>query len=144
MKIKWGNYAQFYKNMMQQYVAKSTKNVIFIAHVADSLNEGEMVMETKVPVKGSLKGIGLESYFSVVINAKKVQLKALKGYENDMLVITEEELALGYKYVFQLRLTKETVNERLRGPIGLFSNQETYIDNNMQYVLNRLHKYYND
>lgn len=140
----WGNYAQFYKNMMQQYVAKSTKNVIFIAHVADSLNEGEMVMETKVPVKGSLKGIGLESYFSVVINAKKVQLKALKGYENDMLVITEEELALGYKYVFQLRLTKETVNERLRGPIGLFSNQETYIDNNMQYVLNRLHKYYND
>jgi hypothetical protein len=140
----WGSYAQFYKNLMQQYVAKSTKNVIFIAHTADTLNEGEMVMETKVPVKGSLKGVGLESFFSVVIASKKVPLKALKDYHNDMLVITEEEQALGFKYVFQLKITKESVNERLRGPIGLFSTQETYTDNNMQLILDRLHRYYNE
>lgn len=140
----WGSYAQFYKNLMQQYVAKSTKNVIFIAHTADTLNEGEMIMETKVPVKGSLKGVGLESFFSVVIASKKVPLKALKDYANDMLVITEEEQALGFKYVYQLKITKESVNERLRGPIGLFSTQETYTDNNMQLILDRLHKYYNE
>lgn len=140
----WGSYAQFYKNLMQQYVAKSTKNVIFIAHTADTLNEGEMIMETKVPVKGSLKGVGLESFFSVVIASKKVPLKVLKGYESDMLTITPEEEALGFKYVFQLKITKESVNERLRGPIGLFSTQETYTDNNMQLVLDRLHKYYNE
>ena len=140
----WGSYAQFYKNLMQQYVAKSTKNVIFIAHTADTLNEGEMVMETKVPVKGSLKGVGLESFFSVVIASKKVQLKTLKGYENDMLVITDEELALGFKYVFQVKITKESVNERLRGPMGLFATSETYIDNNMQLILDRLHTYYNE
>lgn len=139
----WGNYAQFYKNLMQQYVAKSTKNVIFIAHTADTLNEGEMVMETKVPVKGSLKGVGLESFFSVVIASKKVPLKTLKGYESDMLTITPEEEALGFKYVFQVKITKETVNERLRGPLGLFSTAETYIDNDMQKVLDHLHKYYN-
>ena len=44
---------------MQNYVAKSTKNVIFLAHTADQLNEGEMIMETKVPVKGSIKNNGI-------------------------------------------------------------------------------------
>ena len=36
---QWGAYQQFLKNLMQQYVAKSTKNVIFTAHVMDILNE---------------------------------------------------------------------------------------------------------
>lgn len=83
-----------------------------------------------------------ESYFTVVIAAKKVPLKVLKEYSSDLLTITPEEEALGYKYVFQTKLTKDTVNERLRGPLGLFDTKETYIDNNMQLVLDRLHEYY--
>ena len=138
----WGQFAQYFKELMQQYVARSTKNVIFIAHTADTLNENEMVIETKVPVKGSLKNNGIESYFTVVIASKKVPLKVLKEYSSDLLTITPEEEALGYKYVFQTKLTKDTVNERLRGPLGLFDTKETYIDNNMQLVLDRLHEYY--
>jgi hypothetical protein len=136
----WGQFAQYFKNLMQQQVAKSTKNVIFTAHTLDNLNE--MVMETKIPVKGSLKNNGLESYFSVVLAAKKVPLKTLKDYENSLLTITPQEEALGFKYVFQTQITKDTVNERLRGPMGLFSTKETFIDNNMQLVLNRLREYY--
>ena len=138
----WGQFAQYFKELMQQYVARSTKNVIFIAHTADTLNENEMVIETKVPVKGSLKNNGIESYFTVVIASKKVPLKVLREYSSDLLTITPEEEALGYKYVFQTKLTKDTVNERLRGPLGLFDTKETYIDNNMQLVLDRLHEYY--
>lgn len=138
----WGQFAQYFKVLMQQYVARSSKNVIFTAHTADTLNEGEMVMETKVPVKGSLKNNGIESYFTIVISSKKVPLKTLKDYGSDMLNITPEEEALGFKYVFQTKLTKETVNERLRGPLGLFDTKETFIDNNMQLILNRLHEYY--
>jgi len=138
----WGDFAQFFKNLMQQHVAKSSKNVVFIAHTLDTLNEGEMVMETKVPVKGSLKNNGIESFFSVGIAAKKVKLKDLEKYQSDLLNITDEEEALGFKYVFQTKLTKETVNERLRGPMGLFDNKETFIDNNMQLVFDRLHEYY--
>ena len=138
----WGQFAQFFKTLMQQHVAKSSKKVIFIAHTSDTLNESEMVMETKVPVKGSLKNNGIESYFTVVIASKKVPLKSLKDYQSDLLTITPEEEALGYKYVFQTKLTKETVNERLRGPLGLFETNETFIDNNMQLVLNRLNEYY--
>jgi hypothetical protein len=138
----WGDFAQYFKVLMQQYVAKSTKNVIFIAHTADTLNESEMLMETKVPVKGSLKNNGIESYFTVVIAAKKVALKALKDYKSELLTVTPEEESLGFKYVFQCKLTKETVNERLRGPLGLFSTKETFTDNNMQLVLRRLQEYY--
>ena len=140
----WGQFAQYFKVLMQHYVAKSTKNVIFTAHTADTLNEGEMVMETKVPVKGSLKNNGIESYFTIVIASKKVPLKALKEYNSSLLTITPEEEALGYKYVFQTKLTKDTVNERLRGPLGLFDTKETYVDNNLQQILNRLHEYYTE
>jgi hypothetical protein len=138
----WGQFAQYYKTLMQQFVARSTKRIIFIAHTSDTLNEGEMVMETKVPVKGSLKNNGIESYFTVVIASKKVPLKTLKDYKSDLLTVTPEEEALGFKYVFQTKITKDTVNERLRGPLGLFDTKETYVDNNMQLVLDRLKEYY--
>ena len=51
----WQDFAQFFKTLMQQHVANSTKNVIFIAHTLTTLNEADMVMETKVPIKGALK-----------------------------------------------------------------------------------------
>jgi hypothetical protein len=138
----WGDFAQFFKTLMQQKVAGSTKRVIFTAHTSDTLNESEMLMETKIPVKGSLKNNGIESYFSIVLASKKVALKALKDYSNPLLTITPEEEALGFKYVFQTKITKDTVNERLRGPLGLFDTKETFIDNNMQLVLDRLKDYY--
>lgn len=138
----WGQFSQYFKTLMQQNVARSTKNVIFLAHTADNLNESEMLMETKVPVKGSLKSNGIESYFSLVIASKKVALKVLKDYKSSLLTITPEEEALGFKYVFQTKITKDTVNERLRGPLGLFTTQETFIDNNMQLIIDRLKEYY--
>ena len=55
----WSGYQQYFKNLMQQYVAASTKNVIFTAHTLATLNEAEHVMEKKVPVKGALKNNGL-------------------------------------------------------------------------------------
>lgn len=138
----WGDLNQYFKNLMQQHVAKSTKNVIFTAHTSDTMNEAEMIMETKVAVKGSLKNSGIEAYFSVVIASKKVTTKSLKDFKSEMLTITPEDEALGFKYVFQTKLTKETVNERIRGPLGLWDTKETYMDNNIQLVFERLAAYY--
>lgn len=138
----WGEYTQFFKRLMQQKVAASSKNVIFLAHVVDQLNEGEMVTETKVPAKGAIKNQGVESYFSCVVYAKKKKLKDLNDYENEMLEITPEDEALGFKYVYQTKLTKDSVNERIRGPMGLWDHNETFIDNNAQHVLDRLVEYY--
>jgi len=138
----WSDYAQFFKKLMQHYVAGSTKNVVLIAHTMDLLNETEMVMETLVKVKGSLMNQGIESYFNNVISCKKVPLAKLDGYGGPLLNISDEEASLGFKYVYQTRLTKETVNDRIRGPLGLWDIKETYIDNDLQQVLDKLHTYY--
>ncbi len=101
-----------------------------------------MAIETFVPVKGALAGLGIESFFSCIVAAKKVSLPELKSYQNDMLLITDDDKLVGYKHVFQTRLTKETIGERIRGPIGMFSVNETYIDNNAQYMINKLEEFY--
>ena len=129
---------------MQQYVAKSSKNVIILAHTTQVYDANEMVNQVVVPVKGSLSKKGIESFFSTVISTKKVLLKDLKGYENDMLDITEDDEMLGFKRVFQTRLTKETVNERIRGPIAMWDRNETYIDNDISHVIKRLQEYYDE
>lgn len=139
---QWGAYAQFWKKLMNGYVAKSTKNVICLAHTMDVMNEAEMVNETLVKVKGSIMNVGVESAFSTVISSKKVSIKKLKEFKSDLLTITPEEESLGYKYVYQTKLTKDTINERIRGSLGMWKHEETYIDNNIQYVINRLHEYY--
>lgn len=138
----WGDYAQFMKNLMSQYVAKSTKNIVFLAHTADIMNEKEMALETLVKVKGSLMNQGIEAFFSTVLSCKKVSLKKLKAYKSDMLNITPEDEMLGFKHVYQTKMTKETVNERMRSSMGMWDTEETFIDNNLQHVLNRLHAYY--
>lgn len=140
----WGEYAQYAKVLFSKYVANSTKNVIFLAHTSDKANESDQVMETLVQVKGSLMKTGIESFFSTVISTKKVSVKEIEkgNYESDLLEITEDDKILGYKYVFQTKLTKKTVNERMRSSMGMWTTKETYIDNNIQNVIDRLHEYY--
>lgn len=138
----WGNYGQYFKELMQQQVATSELNVIFTGHTLSKLNEQTGIIETSVPVKGALKNQGVEAYFSTVVSTKKIPLRMLEPYANDMLNITEEDEILGYKHVFQTRLTKETVGERIRSPMGLFTREQTFIDNNAQALLNHLKNYY--
>lgn len=139
----WSDYFQYFKNLMQDKVAKSTKHVIVLAHTELILNESNMELETKIPVKGSLKKNGLEAYFTTIVYAKRMKIKDLKDYQNELLVITPEEEAVGYKHVFQTMITKDTVHERIRSPLRMWSVKETFIDNNATKLLNRIHSYYN-
>lgn len=136
----WGSYAQFFKKLMLETVAKSTKNVVILAHTADILNEQEMAMETLVKVKGSLMNTGIESFFSTVVSTKKIPLEKL--VKNDLLNISPREELLGFKYVFQTDITKETLNERMRAPEYMWAPEETYVDNDVQLILDRLDKFY--
>lgn len=138
----WGAYAQFFKNLMQQHVAASDKSVIFLSHTRADYDEKALEMKTSVPVKGSLKNNGIEAYFSTVVSTKKVTLKELEPYKSDLLHITEQDEILGYKHVFQTQLTKQTVGERIRSPMGLFSRQQTYMDNDAHLLLQHLNAYY--
>ena len=138
----WMQYGEFFRNLMQQHVTKSTKNVFFTAHSSSVLNEADMVLEVCVKVSGSLMKNGIESFFNNVMATKKLPLKALEGYESPLLNITEEEQLLGFKYVYQTRITKATVNERIRAGMGMWSIAETFIDNDVQLVIDRMNEYY--
>lgn len=140
----WGEYAQFYKKLMQEYVAKSTKNVIMLTHTAEVLDEAKNTRKTQAVVKGALKATGVEAYFSLNVAAKKIPLNDLEGYENEHLVITEDDRLVGYKHVFQTRVTRTTTGEKIRGPIGMFTIKETYIDNDVQKLLDVVHAFYKD
>lgn len=138
----WGNYGQFFKILMQQKVTAFTKPTIFTAHVGDVLDEKAMEIKTSVPIKGALKNNGVEAYFSTVVAAKKVSIKELEPYKSNLLNITEEERDLGYKHVFQTRPTKTTTGERIRSPMGMFSKEQTFIDNDAQLLLDHLDEFY--
>ena len=140
----WGEYAQFFIRMMNNVVAASDKTIIFTSHVTDNYNEAEMVSETSATVKGSLKNVGIEAFFSCVIMARRMPITKLEPYEenNALLNITDNERRLGFKYVYQVQLTKDTINEKIRHPLKMWNDQEVYIDNNMQLVMNRLKEYY--
>lgn len=138
----WGDYAQFWKTLLQDKVVKFDKPVIILAHTLETLDEKAMEYRTAVPIKGSLKGQGLEAYFSTVVAAKKVGLKELEAYGSNLLNITEDDQELGYKHVFQTRLTKNTIGERIRSPMDLFNRSQTYMDNDVQLLLEHLHRFY--
>lgn len=140
----WSDFQQYFKTLMQDKVIKFGKPVLMIAHTLKILNESTGEFEVSVPIKGALKNNGIEAYFSTVVAAKKVPLKELMQYKNDMLHITEEDEAVGYKHVFQTKITKNTTGERIRSPMGLFSKEETYIDNDAQVLLDHLQSFYNE
>lgn len=138
----WGDYAHFFKKMVYDYFPKITCPIIVLAHVRDELNEKEQETKTIIPVKGSLKNNGLEAFFTTIVSAKKKRLKDLDGYSSDLLDITEDEQIDGFKYVYQTRTTKGSTGERIRSPIGMFTREQTFIDNNAQAVIDHMTKYY--
>lgn len=142
----WGEYSQYFKRLMQTYVAGSSKNVIFTAHTKAVYNETTYAMETQVPIKGALGNQGIEAYFSTIVYTKKMTIADLEAMNqnSELLHITDEERALGYKHVFQTKITKDTTHERMRGPMGLWDNNEIFIDNDANLVLQRLHEYYSE
>lgn len=141
-RAEWGNYAQFFKTLMQQYVAASRMRFIFIAHLDKVEDEDSGEVSYRVPVKGALKRLGIEAFFSVIVEAKKMPLKKLKEYDNDLLDITKREEKLGYKHVFQTMPTKDNIGSCIRGPFDMFEDEETFIDNNAQNLLNVLDDFY--
>lgn len=140
----WGEYAQFYKQFIHSIKA-SKKNWIILAHEKEVLNEKEMMLETKVPIKGAVGHRGAEADFTTIVSAKKMLLPKITEFVegNELLNVSTREEGLGFKHVFQTFIDKDTVNEKMRSAMGLWSDQEKFVDNDLQQVIDRLHEYYN-
>lgn len=141
---QWQAYQEFFKELMQQKVASSTKNVIIITHIAEDLDEEKGIRTEQAVVKGGLKGTGVEAYFSLNVTARAMPIKELEKYPSEFLNITDDERDVGYKHVFQVRKTKETTGSRIRGPMGLFPQGTVYTDNCAQMLLDVVHDFYKE
>lgn len=65
----WSNYQQYFKQLMQDKVAKCDKAVLFLAHTREDLDEKKMEMKSSVPIKGALKNNGIEAFEKSAIAA---------------------------------------------------------------------------
>ena len=137
----WGDYGNFYRNLIHVIKAGS-KNYAILAHEDSFLNEQTAMMESRVPVKGSVGKTGVEADFTTILSTKQMPVKKLEGHENDLLHITDEEAEDGVKYVFQTRVTKDSIGEKMRSARGLWSRDELYIDNDLNQVFKRLNEFY--
>lgn len=136
----WGNYGMFYRDLLHKIKA-GTKDYAILAHAADQLNESEMIMDVSVPVKGAVGKTGVEADFTTILATKRMPIAILKEHPNDLLVITPEEEEDGFKYVFQTRIDKSSMGEKMRSALGLWKREEKYIDNDLNKVFKRLHEY---
>ena len=137
----WGQYGQFFKQVMDKALA-SNKTVIVLAHEKKVMNDSEMVLETKVPVKGAVGHTGVEAFFEVVLSAKKKAISKLEHLDKTPLLQNDDEDGLGMMYVFQTKLDKDTLQERMRSPLGMWKKEEIFINNDLQLVIDRLNEYY--
>ena len=142
----WGDYGQYFPKLIYDYVAPLEQHTIMLGHLEGVLNEETQRVEYKVPVKGALAKNGIEAHFTTVLYARKMAIKDIEkeAEEGPLLTITERDRNLGYKHVLQTRTTKQTVGDKIRSPWGLFKDDETYIDNDVQAVIDRLKAYYAD
>ncbi len=137
----WGDYGAFYGDFIDQ-IKSGTKPAIIMAHETTELNEQTMQYESKIPVKGAVGRMGVEADFTTVVTCKQIPIKKLKDIKNDYLTITEREKRLGVKYVFQTIPTKESIGDCTRSPFDMWEDNEVYIDNDVQHILDKLNKYY--
>jgi hypothetical protein len=140
----WGDYFTYFQELMQVHVANSDKKFIFLAHCFTQLDEEAMMKVTSVPVKGALKNLGVESFFTTVVMAKQLPLRLVEPFKSPLLNVSDDDKERGIKYVFQTRMTKESAGEKIRSPQDMWTKDETFIDNNIQFVLDRLTTYYNE
>lgn len=142
----WGAYGQYFPRLMN-LTAQIDAFFIFLGHLDAQLDEEEGHMRYSVPVKGAIAKKGLESRFTTVLYVKRMSVKNIeKGCPtgNFLLNITEKEKNKGFKHVFLTDSDKYTLGGRIRTPLGMFKDEELYVDNDVIPILKRLIEYYND
>lgn len=141
----WGNYGSFYEKWANEMLPLLPQTVIVLAHIDAYEDEDTMRTYTQAVVQGKLKRIGLEADFGVVANTVVMPTDELKDFNSPFLNVTEEDELEGFKHVIQTRKTLETKDTKIRSPIGppvFWEKDETFIDSDVQIILDRYNQYY--
>lgn len=137
----WAEYQQMTTELVQRDLRAFKRDVILTWHLHQTIDEKTQKAKDSLAMKGALGRKGAELLFTNIFTAKCLDLTDLQPYENDLLTITDLDKKRGFKHVIQTQKTKETMNEPTRSLTDAFSIDETFIDCNLQLVLDRLHKF---
>lgn len=138
----WGAYGDFYEKWAKEILPRLPQQVIVLAHVDEYEEKGTLNTYYQAVVQGRLAKIGLEADFGLVANTVLMPTADLKNFETPLLNVTEEDEIEGFKYVIQTRKTLDTKDTKIRSPLGMWDKNETYIDSNVQLLLDRFNQYY--
>ncbi|MGL4616531.1 MAG: AAA family ATPase [Shewanella sp.] len=139
----WDKYRDYILELFQSGVATCNKPIIFLCHV-EMAKDIRGRSKLAISVKGSTANRGIESFFTNIVFADYVELSDLEEFKSPMLNITEDERIDDGKYVFQTRKTAMGLGLNIRSTDNLWSREETFIDNNIMHVLNKLKKLYGE
>lgn len=139
----WDQYRDYILDLFQNEIANCNKPVIILCHV-ELTKDIKGRSKLAISVKGSMSTRGVESFLTNIVYADYVELDDLEEYKNDMLTITEDEKIDDGKYVFQTRKTASGVGLNIRQTKGLWERNETFIDNNIMHVINKITKFYGE
>ena len=137
----WAEYQENMTRLIQKEFRACKRDVILTWHYISIEDEKTQKSKDSLAMKGSMGKRGAEAYFTNIFTAKCLELTDLLPYQNDLLHITEEDELRGFKHVIQTQKTKDTLNEPTRSLDGAFSIKETFVDCDLQQILDRLHKY---
>ena len=143
----WGRYGQFFPRLMDAIAKVEDVFFIMLGHLDAFYDEDEQMTKYKVPVKGALAKKGLEAYFTTVLYVKRMRVKDIEKAipdGNSLLKITSKEQTKGYKHVFLTDADKTTIGGRIRSPLGMWEDEELYVDNNVEHPLRKLIEYYSE
>lgn len=146
--VGWGDYAKFIQRFMQQTVGNSTKKWIILAH-----NEEETVMtgpntgmkQYRVPLQGSEAKHGYEAWFNHVIYTTKIPTALAQKLLDEGEFVNPEQFTISpqerkAKYAFVTQQTDDFALGRIRSDFGTWDLNQTYIDNDIQLVMNHFDK----
>lgn len=134
----WGELPKYFNNLLLALRNTGIRFVCF-AHLQE-LTDKYGNVSISVPVKGSLSTKGLESYFTTVVRATKIDVTAANKYSNDLLHYDQEDKVV---HVFQTHTDSNTIGDRVKTPRGMFDKKtELYINNDINYLLQRVDEYY--
>lgn len=139
----WDSYRDFILDLFQAGIANCNKPVIILCHV-EMTTDIKNRKKLSIAVKGSMANRGVESFFTNIVYADYVDLTELEEYENKYLNITEDDKIDDGKYVFQTRKTGMGTGLNIRSTRGMWDRKETFIDNNIMHVIDKIKKHYGD
>ena len=133
----WGNYGNFYKDFIHS-LKTSSKDWLIFAHETSEVNSQTGRLKSTIPIKGAVGKVGAEADFTTILTAKEIPIDELEDHENELLLLTPDEIEDGSKRVFVTRTNAEYVGDKTRSPNNLWRREELYIDNDVQQVIDRM------